>query len=569
MYKTSLPFLIILLSFFYYLVNSSPPSSQGFKANDTVKSLSSQNQNRKVDSSTNLINSPLTFQQSATDNNNGLYQTMSLTSYKGSWKNLNANNTKLFDSFLNNEGIILLDFNGGIVKRNRAIWYEEQTEALNILSQVNLVIVDGEYYDEQMYFISFEDIPPENFVLSPYVLSIKGTDEKIGNQEGCNLDLQIDFSGLVSSTNENPEQDNVEINENGVILIKMTSSNCAINFDATVNKDTSNYTKIASNATIFKGSVFLVIFITNLLLIKGIFSYRPEINQIPTITPVLLAIWDLVFLLNVHTFTNLNKFDLTLIIFCIECILFMFSSILLLSTPMMRNAHNMKDDITVSEFLHTAVLYGLPPILIMLILIAISESCFFNPIFLFITNLYLIPQIVHHVTEGTPASASIKLCVYTISLRPLLPLYLKGHSNNLYNISTSIPLAIGIIIVVLVQIILVCLQEKLGPRFFLPKDIFPPEGYNYETQPLLSSFQGTELVRIETVCDICKRGLLDYPHIDKNPHPKVRTTLNRLKLRAEKLIKAECQHKFHAFCLVERTLTHGECPTCGCELKRL
>jgi len=82
----------------------------------------------------------------------------------------------------------------------------------------------------------------------------------------------------------------------------------------------------------------------------------------------------------------------------------------------------MKEDITVSEFLHTAVLYGLPPVLIMLIIVGLSEYCFFHPIFLFIANIYLVPQILSFISEGTRTSVSIKSMVYVVSLRPLLPL---------------------------------------------------------------------------------------------------------------------------------------------------
>jgi len=171
----------------------------------------------------------LSYQETVNPNETALYQSMSLTSYKGTWNNKNANSASLFKDFTNREGNILLDFNGGIEKRNRVVWYD-QTEAEDKLSQVNLVMIDGIYYDEVMYFITLEDSPEETFTISSNVLSIKSTNKKIGKQEGCNLDLQIDFNDLVPKNIDNSGQENPNINESGVILIKMISSNCAVNF---------------------------------------------------------------------------------------------------------------------------------------------------------------------------------------------------------------------------------------------------------------------------------------------------------------------------------------------------
>ena len=239
---------------------------------------------------------------------------------------------------------------------------------------------------------------------------------------------------------------------------------------------------------------------------------------------------------------------------------------LLLAVPLMRNTQNLKEDITVGEFLKLPLLYGFPPALAMLALFISSEHIFVHPAFMFFTTLFPAVQILEYINEGGPAPFYFKTMGCVFSLRILLPLYLKGYSDNLYEIRTSIPLCIAIIVSIVFQILVLYLQARRGARFFLPNSLFPPE----DSQLLKrNKNQGTELVRLVNRCELCQKGLLEHPNIEKTPNPRIRQALVKRRLREEKIVMTECHHRFHAICLVDRTFSEPTCPICGYDLKPL
>ncbi len=505
-----------------------------------------------------LNNDPLLAQETTTTDDatsTTIYEDLSLMSFVGTWTSTGSK--ALYNTFKNNGGKIMFNFNEGLKKKNRLIWYEE-SDPSSTLNQAQILLIDGEYFDDPLAFIFFEAIAKEYIDTTSNIIDLTIPTTTIDSLKNCDISLKIDFSNMISAEST--------INDSGSITIAMRSSACPLNFDAIVYRDLTDTPSKLLWTSIFLGIVFLIIFLSNLKLIFSFYKYQPDTTYLSPYLPVSLAIFDLIYLLNIHTITNFTTFDAPLIIMCLICVLFLFSSVLLLAVPLMRNTQNLKEDITVGEFLRLPLLYGFPPALAMLALFISSEHIFVHPVFMFFTVLFPAVQILEYINEGGPAPFYFKTmgCVFT--LRILLPLYLKGYSDNLYQIKTSIPLCIAIIAVFVFQVLVLYLQARRGSRFFLPNSLFPPE----DSQPLKRNMnQGTELIRLENKCQLCQKGLLEHPNIERTPNPRIRQALVKRRLREEKIVMTECHHRFHAICLVDRTFSDPTCPICEFSLKPL
>jgi len=502
----------------------------------------------------NSQNPSLIHQETATTSpSTKFYQELSVLSFIGTWK-VAGTTASLYKTFDNRQGKIMFNFNEGLKKKNRLVWFEEPDPS-DTINRVQILTIDGEYYDNNQVFLFFEAIDQKYVDFSSGIIDLSIPTATIDTLKNCDVSLKIDFHNMLTSEST--------LNLSGNIIISMRSKTCPLNFDATVYRDQEDTnTKLLGNS-IFLGIVFLIIFLTNLKLIYSSFKYHPDCTYLSPYLLVSLAIFDLVYLLNIQTITSFFSFDAPLLIICIVCVLFMFSSILLLATPLMRNTINLKEDITVGEFLKLPLYYGFPPAVMMLAMFISSEHIFVHPVFIFFTNLYPAVQIIEYISEGGPAPFFPKSMICVFSLRILLPLYLKGYSDNLFRVSTSIPLCIAIIAVMIFQILVLYLQAIRGARFFLPDSLFPPENSQY----LVKKNKDTEMTRLVTKCELCQKGLLEHPNIERTPNPRVRAALNARRLRSEKIVMTECHHRFHAICLVDRTFSDPFCPICGYELK--
>lgn len=206
----------------------------------------------------------------------------------------------------------------------------------------------------------------------------------------------------------------------------------------------------------------------------------------------------------------------------------------------------------------------------MILSLNIFDDVFFSTTFLVAINLYFVPQIVSNVIYGASGDFDFKSIVLALSLRPLLPLYIKGYPDNLYQISSSTFFVIGVIALVLFQILILYFQAKRGARFFIPEGLLSKLSKDLGYfKDLSGESEGTELIKLVRTCNICMGQLSKEPRGVETAHPEAIKILKKRNMTAGKVMRTECGHKFHAICLIESMMSKMECPMCGEDIKEL
>mmetsp|Transcript_20243 Transcript_20243/g.40988 ORF Transcript_20243/g.40988 Transcript_20243/m.40988 type:complete len:515 (-) Transcript_20243:159-1703(-) len=152
---------------------------------------------------------------------------------------------------------------------------------------------------------------------------------------------------------------------------------------------------------------------------------------------------------------------------------------------------------------------------------------------------YWVPQILHDAWQGSRSAVRPAFFCEISLTRTLLMLYLWGCPNGIFSGdlyprlpgSPSLMFCILVVVLQVIQITVMALQRRLGPRWFVPW-ICMPWAYNYHRG-----------IRIEpgTDCVIC------MSEIDPEDAHRVVTP---------------CSHNFHRACLQQWMDVKMECPTC-------
>uniref|UniRef100_K3W5M7 RING-type E3 ubiquitin transferase n=1 Tax=Globisporangium ultimum (strain ATCC 200006 / CBS 805.95 / DAOM BR144) TaxID=431595 RepID=K3W5M7_GLOUD len=199
----------------------------------------------------------------------------------------------------------------------------------------------------------------------------------------------------------------------------------------------------------------------------------------------------------------------------------------------------------------------------------LAGLCFFYnfsnhlPILVFLCYSFWVPQIVHNAHREVRNPFDLGYLYGISALRMFLPLYFYGCPNNFL---TAFPMLPSFLLIcqyeskpnpqfcyILVlwmgfQVGVLTLQQRFGPRFFVPARFLPVK-YNYERRinlqemTLLKSSTNDEDNTID--CVIC---------------------MVELDIEARDYMIAPCEHIFHRECLQGWMQVKMECPTCRCVL---
>ncbi|KAH8111085.1 hypothetical protein DFH11DRAFT_1799176 [Phellopilus nigrolimitatus] len=209
---------------------------------------------------------------------------------------------------------------------------------------------------------------------------------------------------------------------------------------------------------------------------------------------------------------------------------------------------------------------------------------------------FWIPQIVRSARRGTTSGLRVEYLIGTSACRSFFALYLFACPNNVLGIDTS-PWILVLVGFVFLQIVVVVLQEYLGPGFFLPRSYTPTTQYDYHPYMPLPDVEAPEPSLGD--CAICMDAILVQPdsHLhrrsmsekslsgrrrsssvkererEKDRERGVTGILNRIEAvagrttgagvgiggsgRRKSYALAPCHHLFHTACL-ERNI----CPQC-------
>ncbi|WVQ85781.1 hypothetical protein IAT38_007948 [Cryptococcus sp. DSM 104549] len=133
------------------------------------------------------------------------------------------------------------------------------------------------------------------------------------------------------------------------------------------------------------------------------------------------------------------------------------------------------------------------------------------PFLLFALYSFWIPQIWRNARRGSTRALERVFVLGTSAGRLALPLYAFAYEDNVFFIEKQ-GWVWGLALWQAVQIGVMFAQERLGPAFFLPKSMQPPESYNYHPSIPLPDPENPSPFGPSPTCSIC------YEEVDLHPH---------------------------------------------------
>ncbi|CAK94524.1 unnamed protein product (macronuclear) [Paramecium tetraurelia] len=164
--------------------------------------------------------------------------------------------------------------------------------------------------------------------------------------------------------------------------------------------------------------------------------------------------------------------------------------------------------------------------------------------FLLVIGFFMTPQIIHNIRQGINPKFIPEYIFGFLSINIAVPLYFRGYPNNFRRLKPSPEFCVCLVLIYLIQILILYLQYKKGPRKIIPKCLLPKQ-YNY--------YQDYKTQELED-CAICLLHLMIEP--DQQEQDLDRMLVSKL------LMITPCGHKFHPSCLKSWMEVKLSCPTC-------
>lgn len=475
--------------------------------------------------------------------------------YSGNWYQDTAfNSSSLFNYFTQDSGFGI--FTGHLENSN------SQTEDVILIE-----MFDGQYVDRRLaiVFINYTSANLPNGSNMTYIgtdtvftYNLGYSDSLNSESNYCEGNYTLNFYDVTNNTpfDQAINSDNYE---NIGANISLTSNNCSFSFNATLAiVDTTNE-NMAMIYAIFATFICIIHVVACLALIKLISQNDYEGNHFSLITLGTFTCWD-VFLCLFNLYIALSMSDYFHYFITPAFWYFILSAIfetrvmlLCWRTRYYSQFQNTTDfRRAISKFYFH--LYGS-------LLLILFLGYFFLPDtwFLYLTAPYLVPQIVHNAIKGQKVKFNWQFVFLLGLLRVGVPCYVKSYSYSVFRYTPDPSFAIWYTSFVLFQILILFLQSKVGPRFFIPSIFLPPK-FNYYFKLNLDE-PGIE----EENCSICLSSYLEENVISSKEPLLDKKTKNR----TVKVMRTPCNHKYHEKCLKDWMEFKLECPFCRAKLPPL
>jgi hypothetical protein len=166
---------------------------------------------------------------------------------------------------------------------------------------------------------------------------------------------------------------------------------------------------------------------------------------------------------------------------------------------------------------------------IVMVLCSLSILLMFRRPLLPLLFLYssFVPQILQSISTGSRKAADSIFTILVTANRLFVLWYFFVYERNILS-SHSVPYAVVISLYIVAQMVVVLLQNKIGPAFLLPRR-FQVGGFDYTAAQ----------IDWDTVCSICMRAI-----------------------EQEEAMTTPCGHSFHAECLGRWMQQEMICPLC-------
>lgn len=148
-------------------------------------------------------------------------------------------------------------------------------------------------------------------------------------------------------------------------------------------------------------------------------------------------------------------------------------------------------------------------------------------------SLLLLPQIIFNATDKQKVDINFNYIFGYVGTRILFPLYDRGYIDNVFRFTPDSKVVTIIVSIFTLEVILLTIQSKLGPRSIIPRHFLP----NYFEYKETLKFNNTTK---HIDCSICLQNLFAKPN----------TTCNFSLIDDEypqKVVsmRTPCNHRFH------------------------
>lgn len=427
-------------------------------------------------------------------------------------------------------------------------------------------IYDGQYEDDGIYTMILNN---SAFDMDKLIYSIPSQVANVSYMgykdiELCETSVTLDLSKLIvlDPQSQTPKY---KIDNEGSVSYQIMSSNCTLNIEGSAKFDDTDYEKKTVNYSIFLTLLAIVNIYSVAKMVRKALEGGNEANKYSMLTIGFLIIWD--------TYICLAHLTLALVLQSLFHFFVMptFWYFILSSIFEMRlltivwKSRYWNDFNNAEQIRRGRIIFHCKFYLGMIVFLTFFVLFISNNFFLFLMNLYLVPQIVHNVMRGGRVDFDLNYML-VIGLRAFLPLYFRGCPDNFLEYRPSAIFCISLIIIMVLQIGIIYFQSIYGAKFFIPAQFLPPQ-YNYLHNLPEDLEAGLEAV---DDCAVCMNPLNHeslIPQHDQNPH--TRLMLMRLRPQRGQIMRTPCNHKFHVSCLVEWMSIKMECPTCRARLPAL
>jgi hypothetical protein len=193
----------------------------------------------------------------------------------------------------------------------------------------------------------------------------------------------------------------------------------------------------------------------------------------------------------------------------------------------------------------------------------------FSKIYLTVIFSFWIPQIYCNISRECVKPLLPSYIIGTTISRLAFPLYFYGCPNNFVHAEPSTGYAVFLFIFVSAQAIILLLQNRFGPRFFIPKN-FLPKQYDYfrPIYSLLDEEDNTHVVGDKQSTTVVNR-ITNNLNANNNESAHIFECvicMSPVDPVVSNHMITPCNHVFHQQCLVQWMEQKLECPTCRREL---